>query len=105
MVLTNTIFFLTIAITGTLFRLAVKIMISEDVPPIIRYVRRQELVDQCAKQLVGNIEKGGHYFTIWGARQTGKTWLYRQSQEKIKNQYADQFIVGEISMQGIVFNC
>jgi len=29
-------------------------------------VERKKLVDQCAKQLVGNIEKGGHYFTIWG---------------------------------------
>ena len=65
------------------------------------YVERKELVDQCAKQLVGNIEKGGHYFTIWGARQTGKTWLYRQSMEKIKQQYADQYIIGELSMQGI----
>ena len=67
-------------------------------------VERKELVDQCTKQLVGNIQKGGHYFTIWGARQTGKTWLYRQSLENIKNRYKDQFIVGEISMQGIVFN-
>jgi hypothetical protein len=68
------------------------------------YVERKEFVNQCIKQLVGNIEKGGHYFTIWGARQTGKTWLYRQSLENIKNRYSDQFIVGEISMQGIVFN-
>ena len=68
------------------------------------FVDRKELVNQCAKQLVGSIEKGGHFFTIWGARQTGKTWLYRQSLENIKNQYSDQFIVGEISMQGIIFN-
>ena len=67
-------------------------------------VERKELVDQCTKQLVGKMEKGGHYFTIWGARQTGKTWLYRQSLKNIKQQYADKFIVGEISMQGIVFN-
>ncbi len=65
-------------------------------------VERKELVAQCTKQLVGSIEKGGHYFTIWGARQTGKTWLYRQSLENIKRQYGDQFIVGEISMQEIV---
>jgi hypothetical protein len=66
------------------------------------YVGRKKLVDQCTSQLVGNFEKGGHYFTIWGACQTGKTWLYRQSLEKIKSQYGDQFIVGEISMQEIV---
>jgi len=64
-------------------------------------VERKEMIDQCTKQLIGSIEKGGHYFTIWGARQTGKTWLYRQSLENIKRQFGDQFIVGEISMQGI----
>jgi hypothetical protein len=67
-------------------------------------VERKELVNQCVKQLIGNVNKGGHYFTIWGTRQTGKTWLYRRSMEVIKQQYGDQFIVGEISMQGIVFN-
>ena len=66
------------------------------------YVERKDLVDQCTNQLIGNIKKGGHYFTIWGARQTGKTWLYRQSLERIKRQLGDQYIVGEISMQGIV---
>jgi hypothetical protein len=67
-------------------------------------VERKELVDQCTRQLIGNANKGGHYFTIWGARQTGKTWLYRQSMEVIKQQYGDQFIVGEISMQGIIIH-
>jgi hypothetical protein len=66
------------------------------------YVERKKLVDQCTKQLTGSIEKGGDYFTIWGARQTGKTWLYRQSLEIIKRQFGDQFIVGEISMQEVV---
>ncbi|KPA17891.1 ATPase domain protein, prokaryote domain protein, partial [Candidatus Magnetomorum sp. HK-1] len=56
------------------------------------------------QDLIGDPEDLGHYFTIWGARQTGKTWLYRQSLENIKSLYSDQFIVGEISMQGIVFN-
>ncbi|ETR66734.1 MAG: hypothetical protein OMM_12412, partial [Candidatus Magnetoglobus multicellularis str. Araruama] len=65
-------------------------------------VERKEMIDQCTKQLIGSIEKGGHYFTIWGARQTGKTWLYRQSLEIIKRQFGDQFIVGEASMQGII---
>ncbi|KPA14170.1 ATPase domain protein, prokaryote domain protein [Candidatus Magnetomorum sp. HK-1] len=66
-------------------------------------VERKKLVDQCAKQLVGNIEKEGHYFPIWGPRQTGKTWLYRQSLKDIKHRYGEKFIVGEISMQGITF--
>ena len=41
-------------------------------------VPRKELIDRCVSQLVGNIEKGGHYFTIWAPRQTGKTWLMRE---------------------------
>jgi len=68
------------------------------------YVPRNELIEQCIQSLVGDTEDSGHYFTIWGARQTGKTWLYRQSLECIKNQYRDKYIVGEISMQDIVFN-
>jgi hypothetical protein len=66
------------------------------------YVPRTQLVEKCVQTLVGDIDDSGHYFTIWGARQTGKTWLYRQSLEKIKHQFGDQFIVGEISMQEVV---
>jgi hypothetical protein len=50
--------------------------------------------------LVGNIDKGGHYFTIWAPRQTGKTWIIHQSVQQIKNKYSDGFAVGVISMQG-----
>jgi len=64
------------------------------------YVERKKLVDQCTRQLVGNIEKGGHYFTIWGARQTGKTWIVEQSVQAIQQQYKDQFNVAYITMQG-----
>ncbi len=38
-------------------------------------VDRTELIEKCAGQLAGIPEEGGHYFTIWGPRQTGKTWL------------------------------
>jgi hypothetical protein len=65
------------------------------------YVPRKKLVEKCVQALIGDPEDSGHYFTLWGARQTGKTWLYRQSLENIKRQFGDQFIVGEISMQGI----
>ena len=65
------------------------------------YVPRNKLVEKCVQALIGDPEDSGHYFTLWGARQTGKTWLYRQSLENIKRQFGDQFIVGEISMQGI----
>ncbi|ETR69752.1 MAG: hypothetical protein OMM_03722 [Candidatus Magnetoglobus multicellularis str. Araruama] len=67
-------------------------------------VPRKKIVEKCSQSLIGDPEDSGHYFTIWGARQTGKTWLYRQSLKDIKNSYGEQFFVGEISMQGIVFN-
>jgi len=66
------------------------------------YVPREKLVKKCVYSLVGDPNESGHYFTIWGARQTGKTWLYRESIKDIINNYGDKFIVGEISMQGIV---
>ncbi|MCP4349120.1 MAG: hypothetical protein GY795_26870, partial [Desulfobacterales bacterium] len=40
-------------------------------------VERRELIEKCTEQLVGIPEEGGHYFTMWGPRQTGKTWLMR----------------------------
>ena len=63
-------------------------------------VERKELVDQCIKQLVGKVEKGGHYFTIWGARQTGKTWIVEQSVNTIRQEFKDQLKIACISMQG-----
>jgi hypothetical protein len=65
-------------------------------------VPRKELVEKCSQFLVGDPKNAGYYFTLSGARKTGKTWLYRQSLESIKHQYGDQFCVGEISMQEIV---
>ncbi len=44
-------------------------------------VPRQALVAKGVEQLIGQPEKGGHYFTIWAPRQTGKTWLMRQIQQ------------------------
>ena len=67
-------------------------------------VERKDLIALCTKQLLGNINDDGHYFTIWGPRQTGKTWLFRQCINAIKQQHSDQFIIGELSMQGLVFN-
>ena len=65
-------------------------------------VPRKELIDKCISQLVGKIEKGGHYFTIWAPRQTGKTWLMRQVKQEIENRYSDKFTLGMMSMQGVV---
>lgn len=61
-------------------------------------VPRHELVDQCTQQLIGPPEKGGHYFTIWAPRQTGKTWLMRQVLREISQRYADRFSLFHFSL-------
>ena len=65
---------------------------------------RKELVESCTNQLIGSPHEPGHYFTIWAPRQSGKTWLLRQSVRQIKKLYADTFTVAEISIQGYVFD-
>jgi hypothetical protein len=64
-------------------------------------VPRKELIRQCTEQLAGSPEKGGHYFTIWAPRQTGKTWLMRQVKKEIETRYPGRFILGMMSVQGI----
>ncbi len=63
---------------------------------------RRALVDKCLDYLVDDPEKGGHYFTIWAPRQTGKTWLMREVKQAIEARYGEYFQVGVISMQGVV---
>ncbi len=65
-------------------------------------VERKGLADQCVKQLIGNPEKSGHYFTVWAPRQTGKTWLMRQAKKAIEQSHSDRFTVGMMSVQGVV---
>ncbi|QTA81433.1 AAA ATPase-like domain-containing protein [Desulfonema limicola] len=65
-------------------------------------IQRKELIDCCFNQLIGNPEKGGHYFTIWSPRQCGKTWLMRQVKKEIEKQYPEKFIAGMMSMQGVI---
>jgi hypothetical protein len=62
-------------------------------------VERNSIVDKCTNQLVGIPEEGGHFFTIWAPRQTGKTWAIRQSIDRIKTAHKDSFIVAGLSMQ------
>lgn len=61
-------------------------------------VERKTLVETCVEQLIGLPDEGGHYFTIWGPRQTGKTWLIRQTAQTISQRYADQFAVFDFSL-------
>jgi AAA+ ATPase superfamily predicted ATPase len=65
-------------------------------------VPREKLVKNCLDHIIGEPGKGGHYFTIWGPRQTGKTWLMHQVKERIQTDYPDRFIVGTMSMQGVI---
>jgi hypothetical protein len=64
-------------------------------------VPRAKLVENCLHHIIGEPGKGGHYFTIWAPRQTGKTWLMHQVKERVERDYPDQFIVGTMSMQGV----
>jgi hypothetical protein len=62
------------------------------------YVPRQELIDRAYTQLVGeDLNKGGHYITVWAPRQRGKTWIMQQVVRKIKER--DDFEVAILSMQ------
>ena len=54
---------------------------------------RKNLVDPCVDDLIGDPEEGGHYFTIWAPRQTGKTWLIHQVKRSIESRYNDRFFV------------
>lgn len=60
-------------------------------------VERRLMVACCLDQLIGNPEKGGHFFTIWAPRQTGKTWLMRQMKAEIDKHYGNQFTVFNFS--------
>ena len=43
------------------------------------YAPRQALLTAAYQQLLGeNPEKDGRYITVWGPRQTGKTWVMQQ---------------------------
>ncbi|MBF0101614.1 MAG: AAA-like domain-containing protein [Desulfobacterales bacterium] len=61
-------------------------------------IERNGLIEQCKAQLIGKPEKGGHFFTIWAPRQTGKTWLMRQVKQQIETEYKDFFAVHSFSL-------
>ena len=48
------------------------------------YVPREALIEQGYNQLLGDKPSyGGHYMTVWAARQTGKSWIMRQVVDRI----------------------
>ncbi|RKZ42393.1 MAG: hypothetical protein DRQ49_02115 [Gammaproteobacteria bacterium] len=62
-------------------------------------VQRQALIATGVQQLVGCPgEESGHYFTIWAPRQTGKTWLIRQTEQTISQQYPEKFTLLTFSL-------
>ncbi len=65
-------------------------------------VPRRDLVEDCLKHIVGDMEDGGHYFTIWSPRQSGKTWLMHEVRREIEERYGERFVVATMSMQGVV---
>ena len=49
------------------------------------YAPRTALIDSTYTNLVGeNPAEGGHYFTVWAPRQTGKTWIMQQILLRLK---------------------
>ena len=64
-------------------------------------VPRTDLVTDCLNHIIGVPGKGGHYFTIYAPRQTGKTWLMREVKQRIEQDYPGRFIIGTMSMQGV----
>jgi len=65
-------------------------------------VPREALIQQCLTALIGDPNTGGHYFTIWAPRQTGKTWIMRQVVNNFQAEYGDEFLIGSLSMQGMI---
>ncbi len=61
-------------------------------------VPRKKLVEQCLNQLLDDPQEGGHYFTIWAPRQTGKTWLMRRVLQEIPQRYQEKFAVFHFSL-------
>lgn len=58
------------------------------------YVPRTALIEHILTQLKGNSpEKGGHYLTVWGPRQTGKTWIMRETFLQLKQDHRFETIV------------
>lgn len=49
------------------------------------YAPREELIEKAYINLIGeNPAEGGHYFTVWAPRQTGKTWIMQQVLHRLK---------------------
>ncbi len=62
------------------------------------YAPRKELIEKGLRELLGeDPEKNGHYITVWGARQTGKTFTLQQILWKLQKD--DRFDVVKINLE------
>ena len=62
------------------------------------YVSREALISNVIKQLKGEERaEDGHYITVWGPRQTGKTWVMQEVVSTIEQD--DQFDIVFLSLQ------
>ena len=62
------------------------------------YAPRKKLIQKAQAQLIGdNPEKGGDYITVWGPRQTGKTWSMNNILFRLEND--DRFHVLKIELE------
>jgi hypothetical protein len=62
------------------------------------YAPRKKLLDFAHKQMIGeDPSKGGHYITVWGPRQTGKSWAMRDVLWRIQKD--DRFDVLKINLE------
>ncbi len=72
-------------------------------PPDIEenyYAPRKELLDTLYHSLTGdNSQKGGHYFTVWAPRQTGKTWCLNMVRYRLAAER--RFDVVKISLEDL----
>ncbi|MCP4150913.1 MAG: hypothetical protein GY757_24415 [bacterium] len=64
------------------------------------YTPRIELINKATTQLVGNDPvEGGHYITAWAPRQTGKTWVMRETLRKINQ--TGEYETGMLSLEAV----
>jgi len=65
------------------------------------YAPRQTLIEATRQQLLGeNPDNGGHYLTVWGSRQTGKTWVMQQILADFRDNPAySRFTVAKLNLQ------
>ena len=62
------------------------------------YAPRQALIERAYTQMVGeDPDRGCHYITVWGPRQTGKTWIMQQVLWRL--QADDRFDVLKINLE------